>query len=169
MPVRLRKREDHRYIAELKAMGKQRVETGDDPTWCTQEEWDATPIAEPGDTWRVRWYARDDAGNVLEPGPIAGYDICCIKCRKIHGWTTATNCSSRRPLPEWEYTDPETGAKSMKPGGFTCDHSGKSSCWTWTGSLEEGTLDAKPSLWCQVELGGCGYHGWLTNGVLSDG
>lgn len=51
----------------------------------------------------------------------------------------------------------------------TCPHSGKGSCWSWSGSAEEGTLTAQPSLYCRADLSGCGYHGFLTNGILSDG
>jgi hypothetical protein len=143
--TRIRLRTDHRYIAAMKALGKPRVESGDDPTWCTQEEWDATPAAEPGDIWGpVEWYGH--------PGSLAGYDIACPKCHDVHGWTTARNCSSRRALPG---------------GGFTCDHeAAHGSCWTWTGSAADGTLSASPSLHCDASIGGCGWHGFLTNGEL---
>lgn len=77
-------------------------------------------------------------------GAFAGYAICCLKCLQVHHWTTATNC-------------------------VPCPHESVGSCWTWTGSAEDGTLTASPSLHCVAESGGCGYHGWLQNGVLSDG
>jgi hypothetical protein len=156
--ARIRFRNDHRYIAERKALGDPfREESG----WYTREEWDAVEPARAGDTWRVRWHAPEG-----QEGPIAGYDICCVKCGHVHSWTTATNCASKRQLPDWEYTDFDTGEKRMVKGGSTCDHSGKGSCWTWTGSAEEGTLTAQPSLYCQEALGGCGFHGFLTNGEI---
>jgi hypothetical protein len=40
------------------------------------------------------------------------------------------------------------------------------SCWTWTGSPDDGTLSAQPSLWVVPDLGGCGWHGFLTNGEM---
>ncbi|MGH7184697.1 MAG: hypothetical protein ACREIB_00230 [Pseudomonadota bacterium] len=115
-----------------------------------RERWEQAEPARAGDTWRCRWYRPPG-----EPeGPIAGYWICCPRCGDIHPWTTANNCKSRRELRS------ETGELQ----GYTCDHSGKFSCWTWTGSAEENTLDAKASLLCHS----CGYHGWLNAGVLID-
>lgn len=108
---------------------------------------DTIEPAKPGDTWRLRWSSPDyPHGDV---GPLAGYAIGCEKCGGVRYWTTANNCASRRALPG---------------GGFTCDHEGKSSCWDWTGSAEDGTLTAKPSL---QDLGDCKWHGWLTNGELA--
>ena len=95
------------------------------------------PAPKPGDTWLIRWYRPGGA-----EGPIAGYAICCPGCRKVHDWTTATNC---------------------KP----CSHQGISSCWTWTGSAEANVLTASPSLHSVKDLGGCGWHGHLINGVLT--
>jgi hypothetical protein len=94
----------------------------------------ATPDAEPGDTWRIHWHSNEGAG------PVAGYAICCPKCKAIHHWTTALNC---QPKP--------------------CQHEGKSSCWEWSGSAEENKLSASPSLYA---VGACGWHGWLREGVL---
>lgn len=130
----MRFRTDSRYIAEAKALGRPYA-----VFYGTREQWKATPPAEPGDAWRTRWYGSD---------AVAGYDIGCPKCRQVHGWTTAGNCASRRKLPD---------------GGTTCDHMGVGSCWTWTGSAEEGTLSASPSLHA---TGACGWHGFLTNGEL---
>lgn len=81
-------------------------------------------------------------------GPLAGYAITCPKCKQVHQWTTALNCR-------------EAG----------CPHNGVSSCWKWTGSPEEGTLTASPSLHCVTEwkgnpTGGCGWHGHLSNGQM---
>jgi hypothetical protein len=123
-------RTDGNHIADLKAQGIAYDE------WYARALWDATPIAELGDTWRLTWYRR------YGHGPIAGYAICCPLCRQVHYWTTARNC-----------TNP-------------CPHQGNSSCWTWTGSAEENRLSASPSLYCVKEYGGCGWHGFLTDGVL---
>jgi hypothetical protein len=161
MPVQMRFRTDSSWIAEQKAIGAEFQQFGD---WPTREIWDATPPAQPGDTWRIRW-----GGNQWPEGqgPIAGYDICCIKCKRNHAWTTATNCEPRVP---WSvsWTDPETG-ETRTSSGTKCLHSGVGSCWQWTGSAEGNTLHASPSLWSVLEKGGCGYHGFLQNGILSDG
>lgn len=53
--------------------------------------------------------------------------------------------------------------------GTKCQHSGVGSCWVWTGSAEANTLHASPSLHALKEKGACGYHGFLQNGILSDG
>lgn len=37
--------------------------------------------------------------------------------------------------------------------------------WSWDGSTEAATLT--PSIFCVHEKGGCGFHGFLTRGVLS--
>lgn len=139
-------RTDNQHIAEAKALGREWRKF-----YGAKKRWNETPPAEPGDVWRVRWYRQNRQNN---EGPVAGYDICCPRCRHVHAWTTAHNCGSRRSLPDG--------------GGFTCDHMGKSSCWTWTGSAEEGTLTASPSLHASAEHGGCGWHGWLQNGDLHE-
>lgn len=106
---------------------------------------DPRPKPQPGDTWRIYWYHLDEEGNQINDW-LAGYAICCPKCLKVHHWTTASNC-------------PRT------PEG--CAHEkAHTSCWTWTGSAEEGTLTASPSLFSVEALGGCGWHGWLQNGEL---
>jgi hypothetical protein len=150
--ARIRFRSDNRYIAEQKALGRgfERV-----ASWATRDLFDATPAAEPGDIWRVYWYSLEAPGHL---GPPAGYDICCITCRRVHSWNTATNCASRKPIRE------EGTGKVI---GYTCAHSGVSSCWQWTGSAEEGTLTASPSLYSREDLGGCGYHGFLRNGEIT--
>jgi hypothetical protein len=135
--TRIRFRTDGSHIADHKAQGKPRDE------FYNQAVWDATPPAQAGDVWQVHWYAEDADGNSIN-GPFAGYDICCPGCKRVHAWTTALNC-----LP--------------KP----CPHEGKSSCWNWTGSAEQGTLSASPSLHSVKEKGGCGWHGWLQNGALT--
>jgi hypothetical protein len=73
-------------------------------------------------------------------GPIAGYAICCPKCSQVHRWCSASNCSP-------------------------CPHQGIGSCWNWTGSAEDGTLTASPSLFASL---GCGWHGWLQNGEMKE-
>jgi hypothetical protein len=113
----------------------------------------AMPPAEPGDVWRVRWH------SAFGDGPIAGYAICCPKCRRVHAWTTATNCSQQRDA---SWTDKDGVEQKYK----TCVHSGVGSCWDWSGSAEGNTLTARPSLLNQAP--DCGFHGWLTNGVLSE-
>lgn len=132
--TRIRFRNDGWHLAEMKAEGR----TADEiRKWGYEQEWVEKfiemPLPLPGDIWRVRWYKADG-----EEGPIAGYAICCPRCLKVHAWTSALNC---------------------KP----CPHQGKSSCWNWTGSAEDGTLSASPSLFAS---GACGWHGWLRNGVL---
>jgi len=114
--------------------------------------WKRTPPALPGDTWRIRWYTKKGKG------PIAGYDVCCPKCGENHAWTTANNCSA--PRRTYTYKDTATG-KMIE--GSVCIHSGKSSCWNWTGSAEHNQLSATPSL---LASGACGWHGFLTAGVL---
>ena len=100
-----------------------------------------TPPAEPGDTWRVHW-----ARTVDQVGPpaLAGYAICCPKCRLVHLWSSASNCASKNA-----------------DGG--CAHTGVGSCWNWTGSAEDNRLSASPSLYA---LHACGWHGFLTDGEL---
>lgn len=134
--TRIRFRSDNSHIARYRAEGY----TNKDSYGFSAEEWEATPIAEPGDIWRVLWWTPPG-----EVSPLAGYDICCPKCRQVHGWTSALNCASRRL-------------------DGRCDHSGVGSCWTWTGSAEDGTLSASPSLHAS---GACGYHGFLQHGVLT--
>jgi hypothetical protein len=154
----MRFRTDNAYIAELKSLGKGYILVA---RWATVDEWLAVPPAKPGDTWRIHWH---DNNAPNKQGPIAGYDILCTRCGKLHAWTTATNCATRRRLPDYVWTD-ERGEHRAEM--WKCDHEGTGSCWTWTGSAENNTLSASPSLWSQQEKGGCGFHGHLTNGELS--
>lgn len=143
--MRIRFRTDGPSIAELKGLGKPR------PDYYDQALWDATPPAEPGDTWRMRWHGGyDKAGNRLE-GPVAGYAICCPQCREVHHWTTADNCATKGQNPEYPHSCLHSLSGSL------------GSCWIWTGSAEDGTLTAHPSLFAS---GACGWHGWLQNGDL---
>lgn len=109
----------------------------------------ATPLAEPGDTWRIRWSGID---------ALAGYAICCPTCKHVHCWTTANKCQFE--LTEQSY-EGNTGKVTYK----VCGHSGKRSCWTWTGSDVENKLTAYPSL---LYLGDCHWHGFLTDGILKE-
>lgn len=109
------------------------------------EEGDTKPPPLPGDTWRIHWYNHVDGVQVNDQ--IAGYAICCPLCLKVHHWTTANNCP--------------------RIAGEGCAHEkAHTSCWTWTGSAEDGTLTASPSLYSVEALGGCGWHGWLHDGEL---
>lgn len=130
----------------------------DDPEALAQIR--ATEPAKPGDVWRIHWRKEDASGNVIEPGPLAGYAICCPKCNHVHAWTTAGNCSAARRHYTWK------DAQGVEHPASVCIHSGEGSCWQWTGSAEENKLTAHPSL--LVTDPDCGFHGWLQNGVLRD-
>lgn len=138
--TRTRLRTDSAHLADDAA----RVDRGVEPLWHNADDPEllAMHVAMPGDTWRVRWHK--EGGE----GPIAGYAICCPKCREVHWWTGALNCGTRK-------------------SDGVCAHSGVASCWEWTGSAEAGTLTASPSLHCLSDRGGCGWHGWLKDGVLT--
>lgn len=118
-----------------------RIVPGRDDYWELESK---GVVLTPGEAWAIRWHS----GEPDVEGPFAGYAIVCVKCSRVHYWTTAVNCSSRRSLPS---------------GGTTCDHGGKASCWTWTGSIEGGDLTATPSL---QDLGDCKWHGHATAGEL---
>jgi hypothetical protein len=120
------------------------------------EVWVPVPPAMPGDTWRLTWHPGADAPEGAD-GPLAGYAICCPLCLEVHYWSSADNCASKRP-----YTITGTDGKDYQ--GWTCDHiEARTSCWTWTGSAEGGTLSAYASLYARKA---CGWHGWLDTGVL---
>lgn len=110
----------------------------------TDSWYEPNPAARPGDLWRIRWHKEHADGNRLI-GPIAGYAICCPDCGQVHHWTTATNCPSNK--------------------NGVCEHSGKGSCWEWSGSAEENRLSVRPSLQVTGE-GGCRWHGHLVDGEL---
>lgn len=83
-----------------------------------------------------------------QPGDVwrlrAGYALTCPneRCDQgVHYWDHAWDC----PLRQDANAPP---------------------CWTWTGSPEEGTLTASPSLHVLAEKGGCGWHGWLRDGEM---
>lgn len=107
----------------------------------------ATPPARPGDLWRIKWHSPG-----TWPVPLAGYAIGCPRCGAVHCWTSANNCHVEEVGGLCVHERSQNGGRL-------------SSCWTWTGRAEEGTLTASPSL---QDLGACGFHGWLQNGILRD-
>jgi hypothetical protein len=155
----MRFRRGGQHFADLKAAGGTFDEHyGDVSTFTSPEErarwranWEATPKAEPGDVWRIFYHHEVDGQQIDDQ--IAGYDICCIACGRVHAWTSARNCNQKIPMP-W---------------GESCVHrEARTSCWTWTGSAEEGTLTASPSLQVLKEYcpWGCGWHGFIQNGDI---
>jgi hypothetical protein len=137
-------RTDSAHYAELaRTPDKAREYYGNDP--ATLEEILRTPPAQPGDLWRIHWHSE------AEPPPLAGYAIGCPRCLEVHRWTSANNCH------EGEVDGLCVHERSQNGGRL-------GSCWTWTGSAEEGTLTASPSLLNNQ----CGWHGWLRNGELRE-
>lgn len=114
----------------------------------------AVPIPEPGDVWRIYWHKSDESA----PDVLAGYAICCPRCKGVHCWTMASNCQFQ--IVEHTYTDDAGVEHKYK----VCGHSGSGSCWQWSGSAEANTLTAHPSLLNH----GCGWHGFLTDGSLRE-
>lgn len=97
----MRFRTDSAHIAELKRQGET-WEKNCHGGWPTRELWDATPPAQAGDVWRVRWALTvDQKAAGMTEGLIAGYAIACNKCNAVHRWTTAINCQPRVP---WSVT-----------------------------------------------------------------
>ena len=77
-------------------------------------------------------------------GEVTGYGLTCPNetCEQgVHPWDHAYDC-------------PRRGEADAPP------------CWSWSGSIEDGTLTATPSLHVLVERGGCGWHGFLRNGEM---
>jgi hypothetical protein len=144
-PTKIRARTGSPHYAELAAnLDKAREVYGDRHdifTLITQTE-----PAKPGDTWRLTWSERG--------GNLAGYAICCPKCKQVHYWAQANNCTA----------DVRNGV--CKHARAT-DGGELGSCWQWTGTAEDGTLTAQPSLFASG-VGECGYHGWLSDGVLTE-
>lgn len=150
-PVRIRFRTDGWFMADDAAT----FVRGEKMLWHhTPDELIGTEPAQPGDIWRSQWHRAEGEG------PIAGYAICCPKCLHVHAWCSASNCNAPRRTFSW------TDDQGVEHQGSVCIHSGEGSCWTWTGNAEDGTLSASPSLHCAEALGGCGWHGHLTNGVM---
>ena len=147
----MRLREDDAWIAGR----KRAVELGaiPDPRKDTETKWWDEYLAalddpnfesaKEGDVWVSRWWRPDD-----EVGPIAGYTLTCPDpaCEDgVHSWTQAGNCGGRVD--------------------GRCPHYNVGSCWEWTGSPEDGTLTASPSLYATGAK--CRWHGFLRNGVMS--
>ena len=170
----MRFRTDGWHYADLKSQGwrfGERGETGgkvygayfdnDAEFEEVKKAWNETPPAQPGDVWRVRWYRQG-----VEPGPIAGYAICCLGCGYVHSWTSARNCNA--PKRQYTYKDLDGNEKT----GEVCIHSGERSCWDWSGSAEEGTLTAAPSLLvCGADTSGggkCNWHGFIQSGDIHE-
>jgi hypothetical protein len=119
------------------------------------------PAAEPGDVWIIRadpndWKTQTWADQ-HEDWPIVGYALTCPneRCRfGTHEWTHASNCNLK-------ITSEVIGSQPR------CQHEAEHrSCWEWTGTIEEGTLTATPSLLSPEASGGCGWHGFLRNGEM---
>jgi hypothetical protein len=115
-----------------------------------EEEIARTPPVAAGDCWRIVYGATEDG----KPESTAGYAIACPKCPHIHYWTSANNCTSKR---------------QTATGGWSCDHQeARTSCWTWTVDESGKPVQAVASLFVN-HAGGCGYHGHLTDGALTNG
>lgn len=161
MGVRMRFRTDGSHYADLKANGWTFEGDGEkcygkcftDPKEYEEAKncWDGTPKAEPGDVWRLHWGGKD--------GAIAGYAICCPGCGHVHSWVRATNCS-QSVHKSW------TDKDGIEHPYTSCVHEGVGSCWDWSGSAEEGTLTAAPSLLVQQD--DCHWHGFIQGGDIHE-
>ena len=153
--MKMRFRTDGWHFADKKAAGESFEDqcAPSDPWLALDSEarktWNETPKAEPGDVWRIHWKHDDGNGNQIDDW-IAGYAICCIGCGRVHNWTGARNCPQ----------------KITKEWGESCIHrENHSSCWDWSGSAEEGTLTASPSLQVIADNPGeCAWHGYIIQG-----
>ena len=108
--------------------------------------------AQPDDVWILRQPPGDPCRrNYREDHldwPIVGYALTCPQpacATGVHAWDHAHECKAC-------------------PGG--CQKGPDRGCWDWSGSAYDNTLTANPSLHCVLELGGCGWHGWLRNGEM---
>lgn len=155
--VRMRFRTDGWHYADLKTYGWTREKFAEMRNIDYIDAFDATPAAQPGDVWRIKWYKEG-----IEKGPLAGYAICCLQCGHVHQWTTAGNCQT--DLQEVRYKNKNGEDQSY----MACIHKrkGEGSCWQWTGSAEDNVLTASPSL--LVTHGDCNFHGRLQSGELKD-
>lgn len=123
--------------------------------------------ARVGDVWAFR--QRPDGPHVVlsyggshPEWPLACYALVCPveRCKEgAHCWHHAYDCAAGT-----------TRGAACKRGA------GRLSCWDWSGSVEAGTLSAQPSLQVcteveragkKVRLDTCGFHGFLTGGVLA--
>ena len=161
----MRFRTDGWHYADLKAAGEtfETYYPETDP-WRDPEVkrcWDETPKAERGDVWRIYWFHRGPYGGQIDDW-LAGYAICCIGCGRVHTWTNALNCA-----PKLRKSFVDTAGKRQEYD--TCVHQeNHSSCWTWSGSAEAGTLHASPSLQVVAERcpWRCGWHGFIERGDI---
>jgi hypothetical protein len=127
-----------------------------DPHWLVTLNDDSFEAAQPGDVWEVR-------GSPTDPGTISwqrqgredwvmiGYGLWCPNERctaGVHLWDHASDC----PAPRGSCKVPRPDAQVQ-------------SCWAWSGSIEDGTLTASPSLFVDHES--CGWHGFLQNGEMA--
>lgn len=62
------------------------------------------------------------------------------------------SCGERLYVP---FANPIDGGESVEPRG-----------WERTGDTIE-TLTLRPSIWRHPDKGGCGWHGWVTNGEVT--
>lgn len=125
-----------------------------DPAWL--DYMDSGEEARLGDVWIIRSARGPDGhlyfhyGSDRSDWPIVGYVLTCpvVTCTQgVHRWDHAHDCPAHK--------------------GQECQQGAGRGCWTWTGSVEDGTLTGSPSLHAPTELGGCGFHGWMRDGVLS--
>ncbi len=164
MEVQMHFRTDSWHYADMKAKGTDYVYEDQLPE--DRQEFLDTPPAVPGDVWRIRWAVPGPDGVINSErdkdlvGPIAGYAICCSKCKGVHPWTTASNCEPKHKV----HCGKDQQGNDL--WADICEHSSKGSCWQWSGSAEDNILSASPSLLCQQP--DCGLHGFLTNGILRD-
>lgn len=111
-----------------------------------QRQYASIPAARPGDVWVLNKWDRVP-GEAPVRGAVVGYAFTCPNeaCDQgVHGWDHARDCPT----------------VSQERLGETVSCSG---CWTWTGSPEDDTLTGSPSLHVAF---GCGWHGWMRNGVM---
>lgn len=83
---------------------------------------------------------------------MVGYGFTCPveSCHSgVHMWSHASDCNGAYDLNQCKNANGQPG------------------CWTWTGSPEDDTLTGSPSLHCPAERGGCGFHGYCVDGVLT--
>ena len=113
--------------------------------------------AKLGDVWVVR-QPPDEPNRRTFAGsrrwPIIGFALTCPKqsCEfGMHVWDHAHECKAGHTV---------NGIIQL------CQKGPNRGCWDWTGSPNNDTLTGSPSLHCVESFGGCGWHGWLRNGVM---
>lgn len=167
--MRMRFRTDGWHYADMKAAGETfeqhhrpdefyGVNEGQYEVW--KKFFDDTPKAEPGDVWRI-FYGHGVDGVQVDDW-VAGYAICCIGCGRVHNWTSALNCGQK---VKRAYQDTQGNRQEYE----TCIHQEQhTSCWSWTGDAEAGTLTAASSLQVVADRcpWHCGWHGFIQNGDI---